>query len=357
MKYLLVLAGVVLVQAGSQFPICSLDITHKYFKCRDSIPLESSYSIVVPGPTLSLTSTHLSICYGDYPQCKEIHDIAITEAGKCYIEVWRSMTANLNDEFRPCENPLPPRLVEKQFCTDNGLILSEFYGQLYADIVRNNVNEHFTYNQTGGVIIAKSNGQCLEGVPNFYGGDATGIKTAPCDLNNIYQRWDVMNNEIVNPSRAGLQAGSPGSLIAVKYPITKFRDCNGGLPIKVHIVSIRGKRISEYYSGLYFDEPRDNTNEVFLWDRNAKLFKSESSQQCLDAFLGANGKYYVHTYPCDEQNPNQKWDVHADTKQIEHVTHKGQCLDGDPTYPDHHLQMWECALNNPNQNWDVLSVP
>ncbi|OQR86945.1 hypothetical protein THRCLA_22946 [Thraustotheca clavata] len=67
----------------------------------------------------------------------------------------------------------------------------------------------------------------------------------------------------------------------------------------VRIVSTRGKRISEYYSGLYFNDPANNFKELFHWDESTQMFKSASSQQCLDSFLDSDGKYKIHTYDCD----------------------------------------------------------
>ncbi|OQR95700.1 hypothetical protein THRCLA_07641 [Thraustotheca clavata] len=358
MKYLsLALIGIV----KAQFSPCPSDIAQKFTQCYNSVPARPGY---FPASTHLIDSpfTHLAICYGDYPLCNEIQKIALTDAGKCTVNTWRAAFITVSTSFTPCENPLPPRLVDRQFCTSSGLILSEYYGKLYSDVVRNNLNEQFTVNQTNGWIIAKSNGQCLEG--ELSSGSFNGVKTAPCDPNNAYQRWELSYNEIKSPAGFPIiiDTSNPGSVVVGGYPSSsKFTsqiiDCNQLRPQRVRIVSSRGKRVSEYYSGLYFDDPRDNANEIFLWDPNTKMFKSESSKECLDAYLDMDGKYKVHTYPCDEQNPNQKWDIQRGfPSQIAHQVHTGRCLDGDPTYSDHHLQMWECSVGNVNQEWNIVTL-
>lgn len=76
----------------------------------------------------------------------------------------------------------------------NGSFLSEYYGQLYTDVIRNNYNEHFIFNILAQTLMSKINGQCIEAVPNTQFNDRTGeVKTAPCDYNNKLQKWNVDN--------------------------------------------------------------------------------------------------------------------------------------------------------------------
>ncbi|OQR86946.1 hypothetical protein THRCLA_10506 [Thraustotheca clavata] len=349
--------------ANAQYPgTCNNDVLNAFAKCS---------KFVAPGGVspqavsiIGSTPGHLSICYGDWPECNDLQNIGLSAAGDCTINIWKGSWVNVRTFISPCPNPMPPRVVDKQFCTATKQILSEFYTQLFTDVVHNNDNEKLSYNQTSQNIIAKSNGQCLEAVPNpapSYGFGT--VKTSPCDLKNENQKWAIDGNRVraagyycltTDPFRRG----SVVSVAACDYgnPTLSnqfFADCTTVTTNYVRIVSTRGKRISEYYSGLYFNDPANNFNELFTWDASTQMFKSASSQQCLDSFLDSDGKYKIHTYNCDVNNGNQKWIVHTDTKQIEHATHKGQCLDGDPTYADHHLQMWACGTNNPNQQWNV----
>ncbi|OQS01828.1 hypothetical protein THRCLA_05727 [Thraustotheca clavata] len=231
---------------------------------------------------------------------------------------------------------------EIQICTSNQWTLSEYYTQLFIDTVHNNNNEKFTYNETSHTLQVKSNGQCVDVGSNPP--PAAGYNTA-----------------VTSPKRC-LSADHK-----VKGSFVKVEPCNNGNPMLsnqffadctttryIPIVSpTTGKRIS----GIYFDQPADNFNELFIVDYKAQMYKSASSQQCLGSYLDSDGKYKLHTYPCDINNPNQKWVLNEDHRfnqfEIEHATHKGQCLDGDPTYPDHHMQMLKCTPKNSNQQWKV----
>ncbi|OQS03041.1 hypothetical protein THRCLA_04643, partial [Thraustotheca clavata] len=162
------------------------------------------------------------------------------------------------------------------------------------------------------------------------------IKTAPCDLQNYNQKWSFEKNRIrsgafclkADPFERGSSVFIDSCDYGNPYISSEFfADCSSVTTNYVRIVSTRGKRVSEYYSGLNFNDPANNFNELFTWDASTQMFKSASSQQCLDSYLDSDGKFKVHTYNCHVNNGNQKWIVHTDTKQIEHATHKGQCLD------------------------------
>ncbi|OQS01829.1 hypothetical protein THRCLA_05729 [Thraustotheca clavata] len=342
-------------------PTCSSEVSSAFYRCTNFLNAHDPFQGV---EFLKNPDTHLAICYGDLPACNDIQSLALTSAGACSISYIKGYLYIVpKDAITPCPDPLPPRVGEIQLCTANRLTLSEYYSQLYTDVVRNNINEKFSYNRTSKTLIAKSNGQCLQAVPNQPPLTGYGtLKTAPCDSAIQWQKWNLDNYRVSNPYSGACLKTDPsqrGSVVAVEQcdsgnPVLSkqfFSDCT--TTNYVRIVTTRGKRVSEYYTGLYFNTPTNNFNELFTWDANTQMFKSASNQQCLDSFLDNDGKYKIHTYNCDANNGNQKWIVHTDTKQIEHATHKGQCLDGDPTYGDHHLQMWACVPNNENQQWNI----
>ncbi|OQR83318.1 hypothetical protein THRCLA_23164, partial [Thraustotheca clavata] len=134
-----------------------------------------------------------------------------------------------------------------------------------------------------------SNGQCLQAVPNPPPDVNNGIvKTAPCDLKNEYQTWVIDGNHVrFGSSCLQIDPFKRGSLVAIAKcdygnPTLSnqfFADCNSVSTNYVRIVSTRGKRISEYYTGLYFNDPANNFNELFTWDASTQMFKSASSQQ------------------------------------------------------------------------------
>ncbi|OQR93335.1 hypothetical protein THRCLA_22317, partial [Thraustotheca clavata] len=361
MKTLLLTAVLALAHA-EEYDMCKGETLAAYNKC---VAFASPGGNIGAYEVLTSNVGILSICYGDWTACTDIQAITQTDTGYCYVPYGNTSIIMLKNVFRPCPNPLPPRVLDKQFCTANKLILSEFYGNLFTDAVRSNNNEKFQYNQTAQTIAVKSNNQCLEVYPNpepNYGFGS--VKTAPCDFNKPSQKWVLDNGRLSNSNYKycletnPFKRGSPVTVVPCGngnplYSNKFFTECSSITRDFVRIVSSRGKRISEFFSGLYFDTPRDNFNELFWWNSTTQMFKSPMGGECLDAFRDSDGKYKLHTYGCNEENPNQKWIVHADTKKIEHATHRGQCLDGDPTYADHHVQMWGCVPNNINQIWSV----
>ncbi|OQR85899.1 hypothetical protein THRCLA_10614, partial [Thraustotheca clavata] len=309
---------VLLAAVNAQTPgTCSQEVLDAYSKCAGYV----AYGQVAPSAVAAIGSPvgHLSICYGDWPECNDLQRLGLSPAGDCTINTWKGAYTNVRTFITECPNPLPPRSPPTTFCTATKMVLSEFYSQLYTDVVRNNNNEKFVYNSASKTIVVNSNGQCLEGIPvpaPAYG--IGGVKTAPCDPKNFNQKWYVDNNQIMIGSYClSTDPFKRGSAVSVepcnygKQYITNqfFADCTTVTTNYVRIVSTRGKRISEYYSGLYFNDPANNFNELFTWDAGTKMFKSASSQQCLDSFLGSDGKYKIHTYDCDVNNGNQKWIV------------------------------------------------
>ncbi|OQS01827.1 hypothetical protein THRCLA_21599, partial [Thraustotheca clavata] len=192
----------VFAAAQAQVPtnLCTGDILTAYNKCA---------TFLVPGGQTAATyfmgtnEGHFSMCYGDWPECTDIQRLGVTPAADCYVKIPRVAYDNLKTIFRPCENPMPPRYVDKQLCTANHLILSEYNGQLYTDVVRNNDNEKLVYNTTYQTITVKSNGQCLQAVPNPnppYGYNA--MATVPCDIKLPDQKWTLSNNRVQMAEKA-----------------------------------------------------------------------------------------------------------------------------------------------------------
>ncbi|KDO26741.1 hypothetical protein SPRG_20539 [Saprolegnia parasitica CBS 223.65] len=262
------------------------------------------------------------------------------------------------------------QLQEKKFCSVTGLIVSEYYGRIYTDVVRSNSNEVFVYNATAKTLMAKSNGQCLEVYaypPHPYLGYGS-LSTLPCDASKALQQWSLENDRVYIAKSKYLpaycmeshNAFRPGSTAGVgpcdfsEVAADTVVDC---ATVKDKYITIKtlktGNRLSEYYTGLYANAPANNANELFVWDKPNKMFKVASNNQCLDAYKDANGKFQVHTWACDVKNGNQKWNFNPTTKTLEHATHTGQCLDADPTYTDRHAQMWACTPNNANQQWSI----
>ncbi|OQR87879.1 glycoside hydrolase [Achlya hypogyna] len=105
----------------------------------------------------------------------------------------------------------------------------------------------------------------------------------------------------------------------------------------------RGKMVYEMYKGLFAYDEATCANERWRYNLGSNQLVSESSGQCLDAYRGANNQFYVHVWPCDATNGNQKWNVDVENERIVHMTHANLCLDVDPTKPDASVQVWGCT--------------
>ncbi|RHY85599.1 hypothetical protein DYB26_016298 [Aphanomyces astaci] len=113
--------------------------------------------------------------------------------------------------------------------------------------------------------------------------------------------------------------------------------------------------LSEGNSNLFANVKTDSINEWWLYNKHTRQLQSRSNvHNCLDAYP-KDGKYWVHTWPCDGANRNQHWDVDFANHRIKHATHPNVCLDADPTAPQRQVQMWECHSHdvNKNQYWSV----
>lgn len=249
-----------------------------------------------------------------------------------------------------------------RFCSYTHHALSEYFGNIYSDVVRNNVNEHFVYDDKTQTIVSKSNGQCLDAFLN--GQNQYKVHTYACSAGNANQKWvfNTRNNAIEHATHKGLclsnHADKPGQQAFVE-------PCNGGLnqyfancddPSKVSVqfqTCYTNSWLSEYYTGLFADKKRGNINELFEYNGWTQQIKVVSNGQCLDAFQDRSKPqgYGLHTYACDANNKNQKWNL--DGKRVTHAVHTNLCLDADPTDDSHGAQVWQCTPYNKNQCWNI----
>ncbi|OQR80614.1 hypothetical protein ACHHYP_17419 [Achlya hypogyna] len=238
-----------------------------------------------------------------------------------------------------------------QLCSFTQKALSEFYNQVYADVVRNNANEQLTYVPATQSVRFQSNGQCLKLMNNV------SLVTERCDASDATQRWVLDGSRlrqgntcaVVNLTKAGdVVRAEPCSDNIAQY----IDRCTGATPKYVRLEACATRKVlSEAYTGLYADKLRGNVNELFeLVDGTVR---SVSNGQCLDAFR--DGKSFgLHTYACDASNPNQKW--YIDGNRIKHATHANLCLDADPRDAGNRAQVWQCFPHNDNQCWNILSL-
>nr|AIG55977.1 secreted protein [Achlya hypogyna] len=112
----------------------------------------------------------------------------------------------------------------------------------------------------------------------------------------------------------------------------------------------------EYYTGLYFGPGQNNANDGFIWNPSVGSIKSISGNSCLDAYVAVDHNVYVHTYPCDDSNPNQWWLYDSSLHQLRHKTHSTMCLDADPNDANKKVQMYLCSPGNANQYFDMRPI-
>ncbi|OQR91415.1 hypothetical protein ACHHYP_04716 [Achlya hypogyna] len=109
----------------------------------------------------------------------------------------------------------------------------------------------------------------------------------------------------------------------------------------------------EYYTGLYFGPGQNNANDGFIWNPSVGSIKSISGNSCLDAYVAVDHNVYVHTYPCDDSNPNQWWLYDSSLHQLRHKTHSTMCLDADPNDANKKVQIAsssiQCSADQPKE--------
>ncbi|OQR95444.1 hypothetical protein THRCLA_22139 [Thraustotheca clavata] len=198
---------------------CNEEVHRAYFKCSQFVPPGRSPSEVVH--ILKSSGAHLSICFGDWPECDDLQNIGLSPAGAAPLTTYE-------------------------------IIYLFAHAQIHCHLL--------SYNQTSQNLIVKSNGQCLEAVPNQAPSFGFGIvETALCNLKSSMQQWtldgDRVHTEVVSVS--------PCDDHKPYISNHTFTDCNSVTTNYVRIVPTHGKRVSEYYSGLYFNNPANNFNELF----------------------------------------------------------------------------------------------
>ncbi|OQS04916.1 hypothetical protein THRCLA_02893 [Thraustotheca clavata] len=246
-----------------------------------------------------------------------------------------------------------------RFCSFNRQAISEYYGEIYSDVFRNNVNEQFVFTPSANSIRSQSNGQCLDAYLDS--NNAFQVHTYACLSTNPNQQWTYNTNtqRIEHLTHKGLcltsvTAGNKARVEPCSSSLQQlFSSCEKPEPVQLRLQTCyTNSWVSEYNTGLYADVLRGNANENFSYDPVSQTLKVSSNGECLDAFATGNGKYGLHTYACDATNGNQKWIL--ESHRVKHATHTNLCLDADPKDDPHHVQVWECTPYNKNQCWNIV---
>ncbi|EQC30916.1 hypothetical protein SDRG_11395 [Saprolegnia diclina VS20] len=246
-----------------------------------------------------------------------------------------------------------------KLCTINRNVLSEDNKVLYTGKRCVSDNPMFDYDPATKLLKSKDTNRCLK-----IKKQEMELVTAPCEATDSYQRWELGSNRVKSAAvdrclKASTEPDTAVTLakcdLSTSLKSNQFlADCDSVESTYLTITPTVGKLLlSEFDGSLYADKEVKNLNELFVWDHPNGMLKSASKNQCLDAYSVDKGKFKLHTYACDVNNSNQKWNYDQTTKTLKHATHAGQCLDVDPSYKDHHVQMWECTPNNLHQQFTI----
>ncbi|OQR99577.1 serine protease family S08A [Thraustotheca clavata] len=245
-----------------------------------------------------------------------------------------------------------PEPVNAKFCTFKKTILSEWNNQLFVDTIKNNDNEGFVIDRVNNIIYSVSaqnadpehQAGCLSLVKDTSNTNSVVLNKCTGDATQIW-KFDPVAKRIIHPatnfcltSNAAKNGAGPSVAPCSASALSQFFDSCDSVPAPrkyVKLVTKTNKVLSEFYSGIYADWSADNVNEIFAYDDSSKTFQALSNGQCLDAFVNGNS-YGLHTYTCDANNGNQKWNI--ENNKVKHATYNNLCLDVDPTNPVHAAQ-------------------
>ncbi|OQR96507.1 cysteine proteinase EP-B 2-like [Achlya hypogyna] len=241
----------------------------------------------------------------------------------------------------PVVFPMPFNLV-----TFRGVVISEYYSNLFASAKQGSVNELWTYDAITRHITVGSNHQCLDAYPT---GSSYAVHTYSCDAKNDNQKWviDSANHAIkhavhptlcldVDPNqnnKVQVWSCSPGNQnqwVAVSEERVKLWNVNG------NFLASDGNLI-QFYSPSSPSYEWAVSNLDHTWRARSNV---GAPDLCLDAYEPWNGGA-VHLYTCDSTNGNQKWIYDAKTQQLRHLTHVGFCLDMRTALGDK-AHLWTC---------------
>ncbi|RHY25381.1 hypothetical protein DYB32_008353 [Aphanomyces invadans] len=169
----------------------------------------------------------------------------------------------------------------------------------------------------------------------------------PFGSSDIEKNFGIYTTDrVLKPAIAAVRVGAP---------LQAVRLWAQGNVIKVNRHWNADNTVNDNYGRVYAEKPASGRSgifddEIWLWDADARILYSKSSDACLDSY-GDRYQQTLHTWYCSKENRNQKWSVK--NGNIASLNDANFCIDVDlarPKTSDGKLvvKMFPC-VGHPNQ--------
>ena len=209
------------------------------------------------------------------------------------------------------------------------------WGDLYLYGCTGRAEQKFTLD-TGGKIVSQGGAkalQCLLADGGFW------PKFRPCDDTNPNQKWEYKDGEFVTARGKKCLKHDP----SWSSNRLKVEDCNNKKHDRIWLwngspINGKGKCIGyDTWGDLYLYGCTGRAEQKFTLDTGGKIV-SQGGAKALQCLL-ADGGFWPKFRPCDDTNPNQKWEY----KGGKFVTARGKkCLTYDPSWSSNRLKVEDC---------------
>ncbi|CAK4818419.1 unnamed protein product [Aphanomyces euteiches] len=210
--------------------------------------------------------------------------------------------------------------------------------------------QDWVYDPSSKQVKNRGSGLCLDAWQPVNGG---GIHTFACDSGNVNQRWqyDLSTKQLRHLTHVGycldLGASTGDSphvwqCLSASNPDVKNQVMSFTVAVD-NTIEMPGFNLvltAADDTALQFQGSKNLLTQKWRFDPSTQMIRSIGTNKCLDAWEAKNDGG-VHIWECSTANANQRWRYNSNTKQLEHVTLSGYCLDiGYPSGEKPH--MWAC---------------
>ncbi|CAK4368624.1 unnamed protein product [Aphanomyces euteiches] len=253
----------------------------------------------------------------------------------------------------PTTTPAPQATGMYNVVSDGfGLALSNTANDVIAFVTKasGDTLQDWYYNPSLKQVKNRGTGLCLDAYQPQNGG---AVHTYACDATNANQQWnyDSSVKQFKHSAHTGFcldigtstgEAPHLWSCLASSNPDVKNQvfSLNAAVDNVIVMSAFSLVLTNVDSSAIQFQSAKNTLNQQWRFDSTTQLIRSVGTNKCLDAWEGKNDGG-VHLYDCSTTNSNQKWKYNANTKQLQHASWTGYCLDiGTATGEAPHL--WSC---------------